>query len=108
MTNAESIVTILIMAVTTATIRFLPFLIFRPHKPVPAFIQYLGQVLPMAAIALLVVYALKDTSLTVYPFGLPQIIAISCIYLLHRWQGNALLSIAGGTVIYMVLVQGVL
>ena len=84
--------------------RFLPFLIFPEGKTPPKYITYLGTVLPYAVIGLLVVYCLKDAVFSAY-HGLPELIAIVFIFVLHKWKKNTLLSIAGGTVLYMVLVQ---
>lgn len=104
MTTEQQIVTIAAVVLGTMVTRFLPFLIFPEGKKPPAFIAYLGTVLPYGVIGLLVVYCLKDA-----PFaptrGLPEAIAIGCIVGLHKWKKNTLLSIGAGTVIYMVLVQ---
>lgn len=100
---------IIICMVTTATIitRFLPFFLFKKIKSNNSYIPYLGQVLPYATIGLLVVYCLKGTNLKGPAYGIPEIIAIFCIIVLHYWKGNTLLSIGAGTVIYMILVQTV-
>ena len=93
-------------AVTLGAIitRFLPFLLFPEGKQPPAFIRYLGTVLPSAVIGLLVVFCLKDAVFTSW-HGLPELLGILVVALLHRWKKNILLSIAGGTIFYMVLVQ---
>lgn len=83
---------------------FLPFLIFPEGKEPPEFIQYLGKVLPYAVIGLLVIYCLKDVPGS-GTYGIPEFLAIVFIVLLHRWKKNILLSIGGGTVYYMLLVQ---
>lgn len=88
----------------TMVTRFLPFLIFPEGKEPPEFIQYLGKVLPYAVIGLLVIYCLKDV-LGSGTYGIPEFLAIVFIVLLHRWKKNILLSIGGGTVFYMLLVQ---
>lgn len=107
MTTAQSILTILAVILGTMLTRFLPFFIFPEGKTPPPFITYLGKVLPYAVIGLLVVYCLKDTPGSTY-HGLPELIAILCIAVLHKWKKNTLLSIAGGTIIYMVLIQTIL
>lgn len=104
MTTTQSIVTILIVVLGTMITRFLPFLIFPEGKTPPTFITYLGTVLPYAVIGLLVVYCLKDAVFTSY-HGLPELLAIGFISVLHKWKKNTLLSIGAGTVLYMVLVQ---
>lgn len=88
----------------TMMTRFLPFLIFPEGKEPPEFIQYLGKVLHYAVIGLLVIYCLKDVPGS-GTYGIPEFLAIVFIVLLHRWKKNILLSIGGGTVFYMLLVQ---
>lgn len=105
MSNAHMLITITLIALTTIALRFLPFWIFPPSKQPPALITYLGKVLPRAAIALLVVYALKDVSIVTSPHGLPELIAILVIVMVHVFKRNTLLSIATGTLLYMMLVQ---
>ena len=88
----------------TMVTRFLSFLIFPEGKEPPEFIQYLGKVLPYAVIGLLVIYCLKDVPGS-GTYGIPEFLAIAFIVLLHRWKKSILLSIGGGTVFYMLLVQ---
>lgn len=104
MTTAQSIITILAVVLGTMITRFLPFIIFPEGKEPPAYITYLGTVLPYAVIGLLVIYCLKDAVFTSY-HGLPELISIVFIIVLHKWKKNTLLSIGAGTVLYMVLVQ---
>ena len=103
MNNAAVLVAV--MALVTILLRFLPFLIFR--KQTPAYITYLGRVLPPAIIGMLVVYCLKDITLTAHPHGLPELIAAVCVVGLQVWRRNALISILSGTVVYMLLIQTV-
>ena len=102
-TASHSAILVAVMSLVTILLRSLPFLVFR--KKVPAFITYLGRVLPSAIIGMLVIYCLKDTVITSAPFGLPELIAGVMVVLLQAWKRNALLSILCGTVIYMLLVQ---
>lgn len=106
MSLQQQIITIAAVVLGTMTTRFLPFIIFPEGKTPPAFIRYLGMVLPYAVIGLLVVYCLKDVPGSASK-GLPEALAILFILILHKWKSNTLLSIAGGTVFYMVLVQTV-
>lgn len=89
----------------TAVTRFLPFLIFPVGKQTPKYVQYLGKVLPAAVFGLLVIYCLKDVSIFTGSHGIPELISIILVILLHVWKRQMLLSIAGGTVCYMLLVQ---
>ena len=106
MTVPQQIITIAAVVLGTMITRFLPFLLFPEGKTPPAFITRLGTVLPFAVIGLLVVYCLKDAVFTDL-HGLPEAIAILFIVVLHKWRHSTLLSIGGGTVLYMVLVQRV-
>ena len=101
----QQIVIIGIVVFGTMLTRFLPFLIFGRKKEAPKYIQYLGKVLPAAVFGLLVVYCLKDVNLFTGSHGIPEAIAILVVVLLHVWKRQMLLSIAGGTVCYMVLLQ---
>jgi branched-subunit amino acid transport protein AzlD len=85
--------------------RFAPFLLFPAGKPTPKYIRYLGNVLPSAMFGLLVVYCLKNVSIFVPSYGIPELIALAIVVALHLWRRQMLLSIAGGTVCYMLLVQ---
>ena len=99
----NAVVLIAVMALTTAALRFLPFLVFT--KRTPPYVVYLGKVLPAALIGMLVVYCLKDTVVTAAPFGLPELLGAAGVVGLQAWKRNSLVSILGGTVFYMLLVQ---
>ena len=105
MTLTEQIITIGAVVLATMLTRFLPFIIFPAGKSTPKFIQYLGKVLPAAVFGLLVVYCLKDVNILTGSHGIPELIAIAFVIVLHLWKKQMLLSIAGGTVLYMLLVQ---
>ncbi len=98
-------VLILTMAVVTALLRFLPFFIWNGKRKTPAYILFLGKYLPYSIMGMLVVYCLKGVQLTSYPHGLPEFIAVLTVALLHIWKKNTLLSIIGGTALYMFLIQ---
>lgn len=105
MTLTEQLITILAVSLGTMTMRFLPYLIFPAGKPTPKFIQYLGKVLPGAVFGMLVIYCLKDVSVISGTFGIPELIAIAVVVALHLWKKQMILSMAGGTIVYMLLVQ---
>lgn len=108
MTVWQEIVTIGLCALATMLTRFLPFFVFRSDKPMPKYIEYLGKALPGAIFGMLVVYCLKNVNVLNGSHGLPELIAIAAVVVLHLWKRNMLLSIGGGTVCYMLLVQSVL
>ena len=105
MTLAQKIIIIGLAVLGTAMTRFLPFLVFPGDKPVPKYIQYLGRVLPSAVFGLLVIYCLRDVNILSGSHGIPELISIAAVAGLHLWKRQMLLSIAGGTVCYMMLVQ---
>ena len=102
-----SLLIILVVAVTTFATRVIPFLVFPKGKELPKTIQYLGKVLTPAVIGMLVVYCLKETSVLTAPYGIPELIAVVAVVILHVWKRNNLISIGVGTVLYMVLIQAV-
>jgi branched-subunit amino acid transport protein AzlD len=105
MTLAQQIITVAMCTLGTMTTRFLPFLIFSENKETPAFIQYIGKYLPSAVFGMLVVYCLKDVDVLSGTHGIPELIAILVTVLLHKWKKQMLISIAGGTICYMLLIH---
>lgn len=105
MTLAQQIITIAAVVIGTMITRFAPFLIFPADKPTPKYIQYLGRALPPAVFGLLVIYCLKNVSVLSGSHALPEIISVAAVVALHVWKRQMLLSIAGGTALYMLLVQ---
>ena len=113
LTTGQAIASIAVMAAVTFLTRVLPFLLFDRGGQPPKVVPYLGRVLPPAVIAMLIIYCLRNTQ---FAFGpdlaslagwAPQLIAAAAVVVLHLWKHNNLLSIFGGTVLYMVLVQAV-
>lgn len=105
MTFTQQIITIALCIFGTMITRFLPFLIFSDKRPTPKYIQYLGQALPSAIFGMLVIYCLKNVSIFSGSHGIPELIAIAATIFLHLWKKQMLLSIAGGTICYMLLIQ---
>ena len=105
MSNAHAMLIVAVAGIVTVALRFLPFLIFGGDRKTPAYITYLGKVLPYAIMAMLVVFCLKSVSLLNAPYGLPELISCALVVLLHVRKRKTLISIIGGTVCYMVLVQ---
>lgn len=105
MNNTYAAILIAIVSLVTIALRFLPFIIFGNTKETPGFVTYLGKVLPYAIMAMLVVYCLKGVSFVKAPHGIPEGISVAAVVLLHLWKRNTLLSIVGGTVCYMMLIQ---
>ena len=106
MTAIQMGITIAVCTAATMLTRFLPFVVFssRDQQP-PEVVRYLGRVLPAAIFGMLIVYCLKGVSLTSGSHGIPEAIAIGVTVALHKWKHQTLVSIAGGTLCYVLLVQ---
>ena len=96
---------ILTVALVTLALRALPFLIFPDGRPVPGWITALGKSLPGAVMGMLIIYCLKNVSLTASPHGLPELISIALVVLSYLWKRSTLLSVLAGTLCYMLLIQ---
>ena len=105
MTDTRAAALIAAAAIVTALLRFLPFLFLGGKRKTPEYITYLGKVLPYAIIGMLVVYCLRGVTPLSWPHGLPEFLAVAAVVVLHLWRRSTLLSIAGGTICYMVLIQ---
>ena len=107
LTTSQALMTIAVIVLGTVLTRALPFLIFPGGKETPKFIIYLGEVLPYAIIGMLIIYCFKEVSTVAAPHGIPEAIATTFVVVIHKWKHNLLVSIGGGTLLYMVLVQAV-
>lgn len=105
MTLTQQIVTIALCVLGTMATRFIPFVIFSENKVTPAFVQYIGRQLPSAVFGMLIIYCLKDVSFASGTHGIPELISIVITMVLHKWKRQMLISIAGGTVCYMILIH---
>jgi len=105
MTDLQLLISVLAMAAATILTRFLPFILFPEHKPVPKVISFLADRLPYASLGMLLVYALKDVSITSAPWGLYEAISLVIIALIHHWKNNTLLSISSGLAVYLILMN---
>lgn len=103
--NIYTLSAILVISAVTFGTRAAPFILFGRGKATPKYIVYIGNYLPPAVIAMLIIYCLKNISLFTFPFGIPEIIGIITVVVLHIWKRNNLISIICGTVIYMIAVQ---
>ena len=105
LTTVQILAIILAVSLGTQMTRWLPFLLFPESKHPPKVVLYLGKVLPPAMMGLLVVYCFKNVSWLSGSHGAPELLATAAVVGLHLWKKNVLLSIAGGTALYMVLLQ---
>ena len=102
---STSIWIIVILALVTFATRLLPFVLWGNQQELSPLIRYLGEKLPYAMMGMLVVYCLRNTDLAGPDHGLAELIAVTAVVLLHRWKRSNLISILGGTILYMFLVQ---
>ncbi|MFU0789123.1 MAG: Branched-chain amino acid transport protein AzlD [Virgibacillus proomii] len=107
MSVMEQIIIISMVILGTMLTRFIPFILFPPEKSTPKYVEYLGKVLPSAVIGLLVIYCFRNVSFTSGSHGIPELIAVGVVVILHFWKKNMFLSIAGGTIVYMTMIQAV-
>lgn len=105
MNKLHSLLIVVVAALVTVLTRFLPFWIFGGKRKTPEWILRLGTALPCAIMGMLVVYCLKDISFLSAPYGIPELLGCAAVVLLHVWKRNTLLSIGGGTLLYMLLLQ---
>lgn len=101
----ERIIMIAMAMLGTMITRFLPFVFFRGQRQAPAFVLFLGRNLPPAIFGMLVVFSLKNISFISGTRGIPELLAIGFIIIIHKWKRQMLLSISAGTIFYMILVQ---
>ncbi len=82
--------------------RAFPFVLFSKKEP-PKIIKFIEKYIPPMVMAALLLYCLKDIKITTAPFGLAHIIALGITTALHLWKHNSLISIFGGTAVFMIL-----
>lgn len=105
LTPVQSLIIMVMIALGAQISRFLPFLAFSGKKELPEFVKYLGRVLPPALMGLIVVYCFKNTEILTGNHGIPELIASLVVILTFKWKENLLISVGGGTAVYMLLLQ---
>lgn len=103
-TAGHTLLLIAVIAGLTLILRAAPFILFKSGHT-PAIVTYLGKVMPPAVIGMLVIYCFADVDFTRWQAFVPALIAALIVILLHIWKRNSLLSIAVGTVAYMLMIQ---
>lgn len=105
LTVTQLITIIATASVCTFATRLVPFLVFGGKKEPPKILSYLGAALPVAIIGVLIVYSIGDVRSIGASTLLPRLIAVFATALIHLWKRNTLLSIATGTIGYMLLIH---
>lgn len=103
--QTHDILIIVIAAVVTILIRFLPFWIFDHGDTPPKWVVFLGRVLPSAVMSVLLIYCVRNISFVFGNHGIPEIIGIAVAIGLHVWKRNTLLSICVSTILYMLILR---
>ena len=105
MTPLQVALTIALCAIVTIALRALPFVLFTGKRQIPPFISWLGERLPRAVMGMLVIYCLRSLSFSAAPDWLPALVAVLAAVGLHVWKRQVILSIAGSTAVYMLLLR---
>lgn len=113
MNTGQIVSSIAVMAAAVILTRSLPFLVFPSADKTPRFVRFLGRYLASAVFGMLVVYCFKDVHFVsatdgaghLTHHGLPQLIGVALTIALHIWRRNLLFTIAGGTVLYIILLK---
>lgn len=98
---------ILIMMLVTLGIRVAPFILFTRHKNHPL-LHYMSSTLPVLIILVLILYCLREVKLDCYPYGVPELVSMLAVVLVHYFFRQAIISILAGTLLYMAFKQGLI
>ena len=95
--NAYVILIILFSAAIT-----LALVVFRGNRQMPQLMKDLGDVLPAAVMAVLIIYCLKSVPSDFSGTGIRQLISVFVVAASYKWKHNTLLSLVFGTACYMI------
>lgn len=104
MSVTKALLVTFLIAVVVLLERLFPFAVFSkktPGKLIHIFEKYIPPIVMLG----LLVYSLRDTRFTSIDMWVPQIVAILFTIASYVWKKNTLISIFGGTIIYMVLIR---
>lgn len=102
LTIAQALLYTLCFGLVIFLTRLFPFALFSRRKP-PEFLRFATLYMPPMVMMVLIIYCLRSVPFLEKPFGLPQICGIVITIILHAWKKNAMISITGATIMYMVL-----
>ena len=103
--DTNALILIAVMGAVTMAARLLPYFIFGTRETIPPLVIYLGKIIPYAAMGMLIVYSLKDVSISEAPHGIPEAISVAAVAISYVWKRSTIFSVLAGTILYMVLVQ---
>ena len=112
LTSSEAVIVTLAIGVMMLALRLIPFLIFSKHKT-PKFFSFIEKFIPAVSIAVLFIVCIKSSTSDLivanpkYVEEIPSVVcavvSIAVTAILHILKGNAMISIFGGTILYMIL-----
>ena len=103
--DQSALILIIVMGAVTLATRLLPYLVFGTKDTIPPLIVYLGRIIPYAAMGMLIIYSLKEVSISEAPYGIPEVLSVAAVAISYVWKRSTIFSVLAGTILYMVLVQ---
>ncbi|WP_428771271.1 AzlD domain-containing protein [Treponema sp. HNW] len=92
-----------LMGIIIFSTRLFSFVLFSKREAPPPF-RYLGKHLPPLVMIILIIYTLKDIDFSNKASYIPAAVSLTFTLIAHIYKGNALISIFGGTILYMLLI----
>lgn len=102
LTLVQAIIGMLVSGIVIFALRAFPFVLFSKHDP-PKLLKFIERFIPPMVMAVLLIYCLKDVTFFSTPFGIPHFVALLFTIIVHFWKSNSMLSIFGGTALFMIL-----
>lgn len=102
LTLVQAIIGMLVSGIVIFALRAFPFVLFSKHDP-PKLLKFIERFIPPMVMAVLLIYCLKEVTFFSTPFGIPHLVALLFTIIVHFWKSNSMLSIFGGTALFMIL-----
>lgn len=102
LTIEQALAATFVSAFVIFSTRAFPFLLFSKREP-PRILSFVEHSIPPMIMAILVVHCLKDAAFD--PRTAAQLLSLAAVAILHLWRRNPMISIFGGTALYMVLIR---
>lgn len=95
---------ILVASAITLAVRAFPFLLLSHRKEIPEWLMFVAKRLPVAVIAILVLYSLKHVTFDSFSNWVGEVVSLAVVILVHLYKRNTLASVLLGTLCYMTFV----
>lgn len=102
LTIQQALAATFISAAVIFSTRAFPFVLFSRREP-PHILSFIEHSIPPMVMAILVVNCFCDAHCDIKTVS--QSISLAAVVLLHLWRRNPMISIFGGTGIYMILLR---